>query len=202
MALIGIQSTNLKSVKTKARYCSGCSKNDTIILNIHRKQVCIFGIPLFPIGKTGNAFCQNCKTTLEEENMPEFIRHEYLILKNESKGPSWQLSGSLFLLGIAFALSLVNSNTNQPGLQYLTSPLKGDIYEYKIDKANYSTMKVIKVSSDSLYVVLNRQKIGNAYRIHQIERSENYSKNMVAFERQKINDMYNNSLIHKINRSN
>lgn len=161
----------------------------------------LFGIPLFPIGKSGNAFCQNCKTTLEEEEMSEFIRHEYLILKNESNRPSWQLSGGLLLLGAALALSLISKNENQPGLQYLTAPVKGDIYEYKIDNVNYSTMKVIKVSKDSLHVSLNRQKIGNTFQINRIDNSRNYQPDTIAVERQKINDMYNNGMILEINRN-
>jgi len=161
----------------------------------------LFGIPLFPLGKSGNAFCQSCKTTLEEEEMSEFIRHEYLILKNESKGPSWQLSGGLLLLGATLALSLIHKNQNQPGLQYLTAPLKGDIYEYKVDDGNYSTMKIIKVSTDSLYVSLNQHKIENAHKIDWIEKAENYTDNVLALERQKINDMYNNGMILEINRS-
>lgn len=201
MALFGIHSKHLTSAKTQDRYCSCCKKNGTIVLNIMKKQMYLFGIPFFPVGTTGNAFCQNCKNTLEEEAMSEFIQHEYFILKKNSKGSSWQLSGSLLLLGITLAISLANNSTNQPGLQYLTSPLKGDIYEYKIDEINYSTMKVIKVSSDSLYVSLNRQKIRSTYRIDQIGKAKNYSKNMIAFERQKIYDMYNKGQILDINRT-
>lgn len=88
MALFGIQETHLTSVKTQARYCSCCNKNNTILLNIFKKQLYLFGLPIFPVGKTGNAFCQTCKATLEEEEMSEFIRHEYFLLKNESRGPS------------------------------------------------------------------------------------------------------------------
>jgi len=201
MTLFGILETHLTSVKTRARYCSSCKKNNTITLNIFKRQMHLFGIPLFPFGKTGNAFCQNCKTTLEEEQMSEFIRHEYLLLKNESKGPSWQLSGGLLLLSATLALSLINKNQNQPGLQYLTSPLSGDIYEYKVSDGNYSTMKIIKVSTDSLYVSLNKHKIENAYKIDWIDKDQNYTKNTLALERQKINDMYNNGMILEINRS-
>lgn len=200
MAKFGIQTTHLKSQKTKARYCSCCKKNDTIILNIFKKQMYVFGIPLFHVGKSGNAFCQNCKNTVEEEEMSEFIQHEYLILKNESKGPSWQLSGGLLLLGAVLALSLINKNKNQTGLQYLTSPLKGDIYEYKAEDGKYSTMKIIKVSTDSLYVSLNRHKIENAYKIDWIKKPENYNKNTIALDRQKINDMYNQGDILEIKR--
>jgi len=51
-----------------------------------------------------------------------------------------------------------------------------------------------------LYVSLKRQKIDNAYHIDKIDTAENYSENGVAFEHQKINDMYNNGIILEINR--
>lgn len=61
-------------------------------------------------------------------------------------------------------------------------------------------MKIIKVSTDSLYISLNQHKIENAHKIDWIDKAENYTKNIIALERQKINDMYNNGMILEINR--
>lgn len=201
MVSFGTKSTHLASAKAHDRYCVGCQKYDTIVLNVFRKQIHLFGFPILPLSKTGNAFCQNCKKVWEEEEMSEFVQHEYLILKNEIKGPSWQLSGGVLFLGVAIALSLVSNNTNRKELEYLSSPLKGDVYEYKTNDTQYSTMKISTVSTDSIYVSLNRHKIDKASQLNWIDKLENYQKNTVAFERQKINDMYNNGTILEINRS-
>jgi len=200
MALFRTKSVHLTSIKTPDRYCSDCQKYDTIVVNVFRKQLFLFGIPILPVGKTGNAFCQNCKKTVEEKDMSELILHDYLLIKNETKGPTWQLSVVLLFLGLAVAVSLVNKKSNKNELEYLSSPAKDDIYEYQIDSAQYSTMKIIKVSADSLHVLLNRHKTPNAAHIYSIDKPENYQRTTIAFERQKINDMYNAGKILDISR--
>lgn len=132
--------------------------------------------------------------------MSEFILHDYLLVKNKIKGPTWQLSGVLLLLGLAIALLLVHKTSNQKELEYLSAPIKGDIYEYQIDSALYSSMKIIKVSADSLYVSLNQHTSLKAKDIPSIDKPENYQRTTIAFERQKINDMYNSGKILEINR--
>lgn len=200
MILIGTKSTHLTSVKASNRYCAACQKYETLILNVFRIQIHLFGIPIFPIAKTGNAFCQDCKKVLHEEAMSELILHDYLLIKNNTKGPTWQLSVGLLFLGAVIALSLLNTSTNQTELEYLASPIKGDVYEYLIDGTQYSTMKIIAVSADSLYIALNKHSIDEISHIDWIDKVENYQKNAMAFERQKINDMYNSGKILQINR--
>ncbi len=200
MRLFGTKSTHLTSVKAQDRYCLGCDNYDNIVLNVFQKQIHLFGIPIFPMGKIGNAFCQNCKKELEEEAMPELIKHQYLLVKNEVKGPSWQISGSLLLLGLILAFSLAHKKSNQKELEYLASPNKGDVYEYQINETDYSTMKLIKASADSIYVYLNRYNVDNPARLNWINKAENYKKNTIAFERQKINDMFNEGKILEIKR--
>lgn len=200
MVLLGTKSTHLASVKAPDRYCIGCEKYDTLVLNVFSKQIHLCGIPILPVHKTGNAFCQYCKKVVEEEQMSELIQHEYQIVKNDIKRTSWQLSGGIFLLGAALALSLVNKRTNHVELRYLAAPQKGDIYEYKTDDTQFSTMKISRVSADSLYLLLNRHKIAQASGLYWIDKAENYQKSTIAFERQKINDMYNDGQILEINR--
>lgn len=200
MVFFGTKSTHLTSVKAHDRYCSGCDDYDTIVLNVFRKQIHLFGIPIIPVGKTGNAFCQKCKKALGEEAMPEPVKHLYLMVKNETKGLAWQIPGSLALLVISLTLSLAHKKTNQKELEYLASPYKGDVYEYRIDGATYSTMKIIKVSTDSVFVYLNRLNVDNSSLLNWIDKTENYRKETVPFERQKINDLYNDGKILEIKR--
>jgi len=200
MTLLGTKSTHLKSVKAHDRYCVGCENYDTIVLNVFQKQIHLFGIPVFPTKKTGNAFCQKCKNTLEEEAMPELIKQQYLLVKNESRRPSGQLSGILLLLSLTLTISLAYKKTNQTELEYLAYPNKGDVYEYQINETEYSTMKIIKISKDSVYVNLNRYNVDTPSRINKIDKTENYRKNRVSLERQEINDLYNKGKILEIKR--
>lgn len=158
------------------------------------------GITIFSIGKTGNAFCQKCKNTLEEEAMPELMKQQYLLVKIKSKRPLGKLSEILLLLGLTAAISLAYKKTNQAELEYLAYPNKGDVYEYQISKTEYSTMKIIKISADSVYVNLNRYNVDIPSRTNKIDKTKNYKKNMVSFERQEINDMYNEGKILEIKR--
>jgi len=200
MTFFGTKSTHLTSVKAHNRYCITCDNYDTIVLNVFQKQIHLFGIPIFHTKKTGNAFCQKCKNMLEEEAMPEMIKHQYLLVKNQSKRPSGRLSGILLLLSLTVIISLAYKKTNRIELEYLAYPNKGDIYEYQISDTEYSTMKIIKISKDSVHVNLNRYNVDLPSQINKIDKAANYKKNSISLERQDINDMYNEGEILKINR--
>lgn len=132
--------------------------------------------------------------------MPELIKQQYLLKKNEVKGPSWQISGSLLLLSLTLAFSLAHKKTNQKELEYLAYPNEGDVYEYKTDKSEFSTMKIKKVTADSIFVYLNHHNVDHSDRLQWINKNENYNKETVALERQKINDLYNTGRILEIYR--
>ena len=201
MIIFGTRAAQIKSVLSKQAVCPNCNEKGSIIISVFRKHAHIFWIPMFPIGKRGISQCQNCKNVLSTKEMPNSIRNEYSKLKDENKGSLWQFSG-LALFAILISWAFYQSGENEKlEQQYLATPKRGDVYEYKIEGGFYSTLKVIEVNNDSLLVVPNDYEIDKMSKLYKIDKDENYSEEFsFKIAKKEIETMYNSGEIFDINR--
>lgn len=200
MIIYGSKAVHIKSEQSKTSICPSCGTQGSLTLQVFRRHAHIFWIPLFPIGKKGISQCQHCKNVLETKEMSESIRREYNNLKNKAKGPIWQFSG-LGIIAVLIAWSSYASGEDKKlELEYIASPINGDIYEYKIETSSYSTLKVISVSKDSVFVSPNEYEISKKSRIYRINKPENYSELSYGISKSKLKEMYHSGEIFDINR--
>ncbi len=200
MIIYGSKAVHLKTVQSKASTCPSCGTQGSLAISVFRKHAHVFWIPLFPIGKKGISQCQHCKNVLETKEMPEPIKREYENLKNETKGPIWQFAG-LGLIAILIAWGNYRSGEDKKvELEYIKSPQIGDVYEYKTETGSYSTLKVVRISSDSVFVSPNEYEITQMSKLYKIDKSENYSELSYGISKINLNDMYDLGDIFDINR--
>ncbi|WP_298547027.1 hypothetical protein [uncultured Aquimarina sp.] len=200
MILYGSKAVHIKSEQSKTSTCPSCETQGSLILSVFRRHVHVFWIPLFPIGKKGMSQCQHCKNVLKTREMPAPIRKEYEILKNSAKGPAWQFVGLGMLIVLIIWGSYADSQNKKLALEYIASPMDGDIYEYKIETGNYSTLKVTAVSKDSVFVAPNEYEISKKSRIYKINKPQNYSKLSYGISKNRLKEMYSSGEILDINR--
>ncbi|WP_109302119.1 zinc-ribbon domain-containing protein [Aquimarina sp. AU474] len=200
MIIYGGKAVHLKSVQSKTGICPSCKTQGSLLISVFRKHAHVFWIPLFPIGKKGISQCQHCKNVLKTNEMPKPIKREYDNLKNRTKGPIWQFSG----LGIIVILmawgSYASAADKKQESEYITFPKEGDIYEYKIKTGSYSTLKVISVSKDSVFISPNEYEISKITKIHKIDKPENYAEFSYAISKNKLKEMYDSKEVLGINR--
>jgi len=200
MIIYGSKAVHLKTAQFKTGTCPSCGTQGSLTISVFRKHAHIFWIPLFPIGKKGASQCQHCKNVLETKEMPEPIKREYENLKNETKGPIWQFAG-LGIIAILIAWGNYASGEDKKlELEYIKSPQIGDVYEYKIETGSYSTLKVVSVTNDSVFVSPNEYEISKMSKIYKIDKSENYSNLSYGISNNKIKEMYDSGKIFDINR--
>lgn len=200
MIIYGSKAVHLKTASSKTATCPSCGTQGSLTFSVFRKHAHIFWIPLFPIGKKGVSQCQHCKNVLEMKEMPEPIKREYENLKSETKGPIWQFAG-LGLIAILIVWGTYASEEDKKQeLKYIANPQKGDIYEYRIETGSYSTLKVVSVTNDSVFVSPNEYEIGKMSKIYKIDKPENYSDLSYGISKIKLNEMYNSGGIFDINR--
>ncbi|MDP2527632.1 hypothetical protein [Maribacter dokdonensis] len=200
MIFFGTGSASLDSVKTRNITCQHCNNQDTIYINIYRRHAHVFWIPVFPLGKSGSSYCTHCKETLSPKQMPEALKMQYKNIKGEAKGPIWQFSGLLiFALLIVFAIYSSGKNKEDTQL-YLTQPAVGDIYEYNANNGSYSTMRLEKVTTDSLFLSLNDFEISKKSRIYKIDKDENYSEITYGYSKSEMIQMHKEGIVFDINR--
>lgn len=200
MIVYGTKAVHLKTENLKSISCPSCGTQGSLVLSIFRRHAHVFWIPLFPIGKTGVTQCQHCKHVLERKEMPENIKNDYYRIANESKGPIWQFAG-LGLIAALFVFGAYSSKEESKREQeYLADPMQGDIYEYKTETGSYSSLKVIEVTEDSIFVSPNDYEISKMSQVYKIDKPENYADFYYGLSREEVNEMYSSGEIYDINR--
>lgn len=200
MLIYGSKAVNLKTVQSKTATCPSCGTQGSLKIRVFRKHAHVFWIPLFPIGKNGVSRCQHCKNVLKTKEMPEPIKKEYETLKNETKGPIWQFAGLGVIAILIVWSSYASGEDKKLKLEYIKQPQIGDIYKYKIESGSYSTLKVVNVSNDSVFVSPNEYEINQMSKIYKINKPENYSDFSYGISNSMIKEMYDTGEIFDINR--
>jgi len=200
MIIYGSKAVHLRSVRSKSLTCPNCGTQGSTIISVFRKHAHIYWIPLFPIGKKGVSQCQHCKIAYESKDMPHPIKKEYEKIKNNSKGPIWQYAGlAIFAFLIVWAV-YANGANKKLELKYINSPQVGDVYEYKIENEKYSTLKVVKVTNDSVFVAPNKYGINKMSKIDRIEKPGNYSDVTYGISISRLKEMYDSEEIFDVDR--
>ncbi|MEN8121221.1 MAG: hypothetical protein ABFS35_12775 [Bacteroidota bacterium] len=200
MIVYGWKAAHIKSAQSRTATCPSCGTKGSLIFSVFSKHAHIFWIPLFPIGKTGAAQCQHCNYAMKANEMPDEIKREYNSLKSEKRAPIWQFSGlALIALLIAWG-SISKAEEKKTEQDYISNPLSGDIYEFKTDSKNYSTLKVIEITKDSIIVSYNEYETTKMSGISEIDIEANYTDDLYVFSRTQIEDMYKEGTIYDVNR--
>lgn len=71
----------------------------------------------------------------------------------------------------------MSSKNDDDTLNYGKNPKVGDVYHYETPelKGHYSTMKIMKITKDSVFVMLNRMEIDSKSNIDKILDEKNYT---------------------------
>lgn len=200
MIIYGTKSVNLLSKNSKNTACPNCQTEGSITYHIYRKHAHIFWIPLFPLGKKGYSECAHCKNVLEPKEMPRNMQMELDTIKNEASGPIWQFAGLAIIAILIIWGAFANEQDKKMELQYIASPEVNDVYEYKSESGSYSTMKVVEVSDDSVFVVPNMYETNKMTKVYKIDKAENYSEDVYGISMTDLNLMYTDGDIFDINR--
>jgi hypothetical protein len=130
--------------------CQHCNTKGSLRFSVFYQYAHIFWIPFFPYKSIGYAECTHCNEVTDKSNMNDELKREYDLLKAENKPPIWMFSG----LGVAALIALLITYSvrsgNKQDVEFMNSPKVGDVYEYKTEDGNFSTMKVVAVMKDSV----------------------------------------------------
>ncbi|MBP2282508.1 hypothetical protein H4V97_000826 [Flavobacterium sp. CG_23.5] len=194
---------NIKILKTgiiENASCPNCNKINTLNFSIYGGYINVIIIPSAPIKRTILVECSNCKKTYKlKELTPEIntnFKEQYK--KNPVKNPLWQYTGSIILaVTLSFAI-YTGIQMKKAEKQYIINPLIGDIYRVNND-GHYSTLKVKKVSNDTISIYINDMETNTYSGIDEINIDKNYNKTQF-FTKQNLRDLYTKNIIYQIDR--
>jgi hypothetical protein len=197
--LIGTNDSNVKNGLLSGTKCPNCESMSTLSFSIFKKYVYVTLIPLFPVGKTVNIHCNHCDHYFDYEDLPEDIQEK---LRNEKlKSSVWMFSGSIVIaLYLIYSFSNYWQEKDETSL-LINTPAQGDVYNLKFSNGYYSTMKIDKITKDSVYTTHNDYNAYLPYEVDDLDKAENYSDRKVNYSRKSLLELYKNDEIIKIRRS-
>lgn len=175
MIFYGTKGSHLHSERVSGVKCNHCGQQDSHTISIYGRYFYLYWIPIFPIGKKGISECNHCKATYERKDMSEQLKLAHDNVKRTTKSPVTHWVGSVIIGGlIAFGLYAANQHEKDV-VNYINEPQVNDIVEYKSSDSAYSTLKVTKVTQDSIFFVANSMEISRKSRLYKIDKEKNYN---------------------------
>lgn len=204
MAFIGIGKKKL-STEAIGSNCPSCNSDEMMMVDIYARYFALLWIPVFPLGKEAKITCPKCGHKPELSTLPTSFFLETEQMKNILSSPGYLFTGSVLILlaVVFFAFRMISgiSNPETDTLEsYLNSPEEGDVYEIKTDNGNYSLLKVVEITDDSLYVQFHPGETEDKSEIKKLRTSRSFSREIFSFSREQIIINYESGLILNIER--
>lgn len=201
MIFYGSKASRLKDGRINNVTCPSCENQTSMTYAIFGKYGHIYWIPLFPMEKETVIECNHCKKTYKTKELPEAIKQKMISEKQGVRTPFWNYSGLLIIAALIIFGMYNGAKQKENETLYLENPQAGDVYSTKTeDYDHYSSMKVIKVTTDSVYVVYNDYEIDKKSSINKIDKDENYTTEYDHFSKEEISTLYTENMIYAIDR--
>lgn len=198
MVLIGTRDSNVKNGIVLQEKCPKCETVNVLHFNIYKRYTHLTLIPLFPVGKYVNIECCNCKETFEYEDLPENIQEK--LKKEKLKNSVWMFTGSIILVLFIIFFAYNYTQKKDETSILIKNPIKGDVYNLKLSNGYYSSMRIDKVTNDSIYTIHNDFDAYLPYEIDDIDKFENYTNRKINYSKKDIIKLYQEGEIIEIKR--
>jgi len=198
MIFYGTRSKHIISKKAPGT-CASCEKND-LYFTVYATYAHIMWIPFFPFGKNIYSYCGHCQNQLELREMSQDLRLKAKDIKSQTSYPKWYYSGIVLATFLIAGSVFVERNQKQQIPEYIKAPQVNDIYYIEEKFNEYSSFKVERLDSDSLYVYWNNFYVKKSYDIKDIDISKNYDTKAWGISRTFIDSVYEIGKIVKIKR--
>ena len=198
MIIYGTRAVHLTSSQSSNTTCPKCATKDSLIFSVFSKHAHIFWIPLFPIGKTGFAQCKYCNHEMEKKEMPDHVRKAFLVAKGDTNVPIWQFSGLILIAGLAVFGYFQGKEYKKEELTRINAPKVEDVYKYKTEGGNYSTMKISSITEDSVFVRFNDYETNKKSGVKEINILANYSELNYGMSKEDVKKQYAEGKIYDV----
>ena len=182
--------------------CSRCDSIGRLVYQVHSRYLHVFWIPLFSAEKYGSTYCEKCRALRIEEDVPDKLYADLEEFVKETKAPPWQYTGiALAIMAIIIVPNFIKIKKNEV-IQMLSEPRVGDIYEFKTQNNTFSTLQVIEIDEDSIWVAPNRYSTRSIENLHRIKIEHyHYPELKRGICRENLIEKYHEGEILKITRN-
>ena len=155
--IFGTRATTGNPIQT-GQTCPACGEEHSIMMVPEQRYFHLLWIPLFPTSKRFTPVCNLCGAMFTTQKVPvtEEVRKQY-------KTPKWTLSGpivlGLLILVLIISVAVTSVSESSDLKTKVENPQEGDIYHVKYDVHQYSLMKVVAFTPDSVYFYISPGRV-------------------------------------------
>jgi hypothetical protein len=202
MVLIGTDETCILKGTISNIECPNCNFHSAINYSIYTRYTSLTLIPLFPVGNIITIECNNCLKEIYFDNLDEITKTKLIDenKKTNQKRPIWLFSGIIILICcIGFYFFNLSQTDNETKI-LINTPTFGDIYNVKSSNGYYSSMRIDKVTNDSVYATQNDYNAYLQLEVEEINKTENYTDRKINYSKKDLLKLYDNDEIVSITR--
>lgn len=198
MIIFGTRSRHIASKEISAT-CNSCGEQK-MFFHVYGSYAHVMWIPSIPFGKEIFSWCGHCQNYLKLKQMPEDLRRKAKEFRSASSYPKWFYSG-IGIVALLVAYFMINNHLAKSQLpKYVNTPEAGDIYYVEESPGEFTSFKVNRINSDSLYVHWNTLYVNKSYNVSDIDKVKNYSDKVYGISRVRIDEEFEKGTIIKIKR--
>jgi uncharacterized membrane protein YvbJ len=203
MVLIGTNETCVLKGTISNIECPNCNFHSSINYNVFTRYTSLTLIPLFPVGNTINIECSTCSKEIDFDDLDRKTKAR-LIDENKKinqKRPIWLFSGIIILICFIVFYFFNLYQTDNETKVLIKAPTFGDIYNMKSSNGYYSSMRIDKVTNDSVYATQNNYNVYLQSEVEEINITENYTDRKINYSKKDLLKLYDNDEIFSITRN-
>ena len=159
--------------------CPNCEKESAMTYSVYGKYAHLYWVPFFPMGRTNIVECNSCKATYDVKDLDQKIKDKFSqeLERNPVKTPikHFSMVGVIALIIVGVVINgFVEKNSSG---DYAKNPKVGDIYYFETPelKGHYSTLKITKITTDSIFVMENNLEVDSKTNMDKVIVDKNYT---------------------------
>jgi hypothetical protein len=202
MVLIGTNETCVLSGIISNIECPNCNFHSSINYSIFTRYTSLTLIPLFPVGNIINIECTNCSKEIDFEDLDENTKTKLIDenKKTNQRRPIWLFSGIIILICFIVFYFINLFQTDNETKILINTPTFGDVYSVKSSNGYYSSMRIDKVTNDSVYATQNDYNAYLQSEVEEINKTENYTDRKINYSKKDLLKLYDNNEIFSVTR--
>lgn len=174
MIIFGTKKKHTHTVRIANKKCNSCNQITTHIVKFYSKAIHIFWIPMFPYQKKVTSSCYCCKKIISEKKQRDNgLQLAIENAKRNVKFPKIHFLGVFLIVCLIPLLFYVRKQHIKNRELYINSPKINDVVTYRLG-SGYSTLKIVKVTKDSVCFTANSLWTDNFGKIYKINKPKNY----------------------------
>ncbi|MBC3846825.1 zinc-ribbon domain-containing protein [Winogradskyella echinorum] len=196
--ITGTYQISIHSYRPKDIKCHSCGASSQVIVEKKASVFHLMYIPIFPYRIKNIFTCKSCNNVFELKDLKPEHKSYYKNFVSKKWIPIWLFSGLIvILLGIGFFV-YNNIKNKEERLNKLTDGNQKQIIEFKTDNGQYTTLRTVKITSDSIWLNYNNYEIETYDLIYRISGSGNYASDTLKVNINDIKELFEQGNVKSI----